>query len=85
MAEIGKYRRVGVIREGYQIRSIDGFWLDVTRALHFTAPLHYTLLSWRYTRQVPQAGESTYAAHDQLFCRTPAEVRLAAERRGVPS
>lgn len=79
MATIGKYRRARLIDGGYQVRTPDQRWLNVTGALHFTAPLRVTVL------HIEDEPDSVHAADDEIFSRTPGEIRRAAEREAARS
>jgi hypothetical protein len=84
MPKIGKWRRAGLVQDGWQILELDKFeetgvegWLTVERAFQITAPLRVVSLvlsdgSRRGCSADPADGLS-------FFTRTPAEIERAKE------
>jgi hypothetical protein len=80
MPEIGKYRRARLIKDGYQIRTLDRRWLPVAHVTNITAPLSVVILKFA------DGPDLSFAGDDEVFSRTPVEAgraARAAERAGA--
>jgi hypothetical protein len=84
MPAIGAWRRADRLREGWQVLNgvqwqQDGTeeWWTVTHALHILAPMRVSSVTF------DNGKRGGMAAFDEVFCRTPTEIKRAAAKAGV--
>lgn len=79
LPKIGQWRPASRLREGWQILALRAYdrdgteeWWTVTQALHFTAPIKVSDLTF------DNGVTGGVSASDEYFCRTPAEIKRAS-------